>query len=232
MAQNSRLPQIIIGAVVVGGIAFFMTEPQDEAPLDGDRPDRTRSTRSTDSKLEAFNEEDENAVFVRLTEPVNNAFKPLVARSSARGSEATNLMPNQVPPYMVNGETGWFYTGTAYIDQVPSVLLENTSTGTGQYLRVGESLMNARVTKITPNTVVLAGANGAGTRTLTLIENRPIVDDFGGVFTSSEPLNPMTGPIGLTANDQETTNNPDNISTETNLNNTNDPLETQAHEAP
>lgn len=235
MAKSNRL-LIYGGLAALAVVGYFATEPDPEPAAEEETTSR-RSNRSSGSVargLEAFNEDDEKATFARLDEPVKNVFRPLVARSGAAGGSGsgTTLAPNQIPPYLVGGETGWFYTGTAYLDNVPSVLIENAATGEGNYFRVGERFKNATISRITPNSVVMTGAQGV-TATLVLIENRPIVDD-PTQFASNQPLNPLTGPIGLNANDQSNSdrtrtsdetsaNNNSRNNQDRNLETTNDP---------
>src|SRR5690606_15601791 len=125
-----------------------------------------------------------------------NAFKPLIVdQGSRRASESRGVgSPNQVPPHFVNGESTWFFTGTTSFDGSTMALIENTATGEGQYLRVGESLLGATVVEIGRNSVTLLGPAGESKR-LILLENRPIVEEA----VNNAPFNPMTGPIGITS---------------------------------
>lgn len=233
------------GLVAVAAIAFFATSPQEEVKKgqSGRRPPRTAANSSTSKarKADDFTEQDQKASFARYEGTVANVFTPLVKRTgsgSGAGSNST-AAPNQIPAYLVGGDTGWLYTGTAYIDSVPSALVENVSNGQGEYLKVGQTFRNARVVKITPNTLVLSDTEGLTTVTLTLLENRPIVDDTNTVARSNNtPLNPMSGPIGITASQDsraKTNTNAQNqtqntaLSTKNNSNNNQD-TETNSEE--
>ena len=223
MAKNNRV--LIYGSLVAGiVIVWFATAPDETSPRERNRPNRTPVERKKDRKLEAFNDEDKNASYLRLNTEVANIFKPIVVRGSAKAGSQAQTKPNQVPPYMVGGDTNWFYTGTAYIDNVPTALVENTATGQGQYLKVGEVFMNARVTRITPNTLAISTSDGLAATTLTLLENRPIVEDPGMSIAGNQPINPLSGPIGLNANDRpaESTRNAELNDTTNTENNTNE----------
>lgn len=193
------------GVLAIGAAAFYMTEPSDKPAANKSSRRAAGVTRSTDKRLADFTDEDKDAVFSHLNVPVQNVFKPGIPRSAGKGIKGASAeQVNQVPPFMVGGDTNWFYTGTAYINSVPTVLLENTQTGQGDYYKVGEGFANLKVTSITPNSVVVASADGAATKTLKLIENRPIVDEPGGSYASNAPLNPLSGPISLNNNANST----------------------------
>ncbi len=167
--------------------------------------------------------QDELAKFARLDSTLKNAFMPIVKRSSGlKSGSAANNVPNQIPPYLVGGETGWFYTGTAYINSVPSALVENTSNGDGKYLTVGQVFKNSKVVKITPSTLVLSDLEGLTTVTFELIENRPIIDFPDASARMNEPMNPMSGPIGLSASKTQT-NPTAKQNTQINTNNSTEP---------
>lgn len=193
MAKNNRV--LLYGGLAAVAIAgFVLTSPPEtesstsatERPASGSR---SRTTQET-----AFNKQDEEATFVRFEGTSPNVFTPLVKKASpgTLGAVGTALLPNQIPPVYVSGKLTWFYTGTAYIDQVPEALVEDTATGQGEYLRVGQTFQNARVVAITPNTLVIEGS--AGRTTLRLLEDRPIVED-----DELAPFNPLSGAVGSTA---------------------------------
>ncbi len=126
-------------------------------------------------------------------EPVNlstrDVFKPLVVREGQSGGMAA--LPNQVPPAFTGGDAGWYYTGTAVVDQVPTALVENTGTGEGLYLKQGDQWKNCKVERITPTTLTLS--QGDTVRTLLLLADSPSPSSEGG----SAPLNPLSGQIGV-----------------------------------
>lgn len=193
MAKNNRL--LIYGGVAVLAVAgFVMTSPPDTLDKNAGRKTSSGKSSARGVKIEVFTEEDEKATFVRLNEPTDNAFDPIVKQKSS--SSSSNSLPNQIPPEFVGGKLTWFFTGTAYINDVPTATIENTATGTWEYLRVGQKFMDAKVEQITPMTVVLSGVSG--TKTVKLMDDRPIIDDYADL-SGSQPLNPLAGPIGLEA---------------------------------
>lgn len=194
MAKKNNRMLIYGGVAVLGIAAFFMTEPP-KTTGGVEEPTRARSSGSTarGQKVSVFTEEDELADFERLNEMINNSFKPSVI-DSGKSKSSVKGVPNQVPPHFMNGESTWFYTGTVSFDGSTMVLIENSSNGQGEYLRVGQTIGNSTVMDITNNSVTLAGPNGEVKR-LILIENRPIVDD-AELSTSNAPYNPMQGNIG------------------------------------
>ncbi len=196
MAKKSNRG-LIYGAVAVLGVAgFLMTEPP-KPTSDKDSEDAgPRRSSSRKEKETVFTKEDEQARFARLEGGAKNAFRPLITESDGRSSRL-GVLANQIPPDYVNGESGWFYTGTAIVDGVPMALIEDTAKGQGSYLKVGESVLNATVVQISPSAITVAGPNGA-TKTLRLIENRPINDDVNAVASSrSAPFDPAAGNASL-----------------------------------
>ena len=195
MAKKNNRLLLYGGLLVVAVAAYTMTEPP--KPSANSRSSSTspgtRSTSRTQTGASNFTQEDEDARFARLNEGAINAFKPLIVDSGARRATESRSAPNQVPPHFVNGESTWFFTGTTTFDGVTMALIENTATGEGQYLRIGESLLGATVIDIARTSVTLAGPGGESKR-LILLENRPIVEETA----NHAPFNPMTGPIGIT----------------------------------
>lgn len=224
MAKKKNNRYLLYGGILVVAVAaYMMTEP----PKTSVNPDRgtgaavrsNGSSSRTRSASTSFTEEDEKAQFARLNEGASNAFKPLVVDSAMRKSQnGRGAAPNQVPPYFVNGESTWFFTGTTSFDGVTMALIENSATGEGQYLRVGESLFGATVTEITRNSVTLAGPGGDAKR-LILLENRPIIEE--GEAANNRPFNPMTGPIGITNRPDSNAESTPTRALETNQNNNN-----------
>lgn len=207
-----------LGVVVLGAAAFMMSDPGTSAPRKSDSPSKRTSKKA--AKPETFTKEDEKAKFARLDSVVKNSFKPLVAKG---GGTSSSLLANQIPT-SYSGTGNWFYTGTVVIDDVPMALVEDAGTQQGEYLKVGDAWKNASVLEITPNTLVMAGPDGSS-RKLVLIENKPIVPDS----EISAPVNPLSGPIGLTARTERSTNNSTNPTD--NRNAVNDPNRNQNNNA-
>lgn len=195
MARKNNRMLIYGGVLAVAIAAFVLTEPPKKtSTIEPSVRPKSTSSSTRGQKVSVFTEEDELARFDPLNEPISNAFKPSVVESGARKAGDRNV-PNQVPPGFVNGETTWYYTGTVSFDGSTMVLIENSSNGQGEYLRVGQTIGSATVMDITNNSVTLAGPNGEVKR-LILLENRPIVTDREISASSNAPFNPMQGNIG------------------------------------
>lgn len=193
MAKVSR-PLVYGGVLVVVVAAFMMTAPQNAD--DGDKPGpRAGSGRSASGP--EFGPEDYNAEFEALNESPDNAFMPLVARTRRNSG---GIAPNEFPAEYAGGESGWFYTGTVVIDDVPSALVENELTGDGMYLEVGENLKRTTISEIAPTYIVVTGTTGRSLR-LDLLRDLPEPgDEFEGL--GIEPVRPdlsgvLGGPIRL-----------------------------------
>lgn len=195
MKPTNKRIFLYLGVAVIGVVGFIMTEPEPDAKssLDGATKASASSTRSSSRapKESKFTEEDENARFARLDEPINNAFKPVVVddgKKSNRGAE----LPNQIPANFMNGENGWFLTGIVTADGQRMALLENATDNQGEYLTLGQTLKSATLTDISANTIVLTGPSGES-KLFTLLENRPVVE----LNAQNAPLNPLSGQIGI-----------------------------------
>lgn len=191
MAKPNRL-FLYGGLALVVVVAIVMTEPQKIQ-----RPPRKSVATATRPKaekaLENFDDRDKTATFETVALASRDAFKPLVVRGDAGGPDGAGL-PNQVPASFASGEAGWFFTGAAIIDQVPTALLENTQTGQGLYVKQGDLWKNCRIERITPTSLTLG--NGDNVKTLMLLSDIPQSDSGG---SSSRPLNPISGQIGVQA---------------------------------
>jgi len=196
---------VVYGGLLFVAIAGFVltTPPPDSGKGGGGLPDRSKRTAA--SQAGPFTEEDRTARFDRLNEGARNSFRPLVARRDA-GYAGDGLAPNEFPASYTGGETGWFYTGTVVVDDVPSALVENERTGEGQFLMVGERLKRAVIAQITPTYIVVRNTSGQSVR-LDLLRDRAEpgeeFDDMG-----VEPVRPdgpgfMTGPIRFDGQDDE-----------------------------
>ena len=151
MARVSR-PMMYGAILVVAVAAFVMTTPKDADDRDG--PDPRRAARSAAGPPTGVFDYDYDAEFEQLNESPNNAFMPLVARTSRNSG---GIAPNEFPAEYAGGESGWFYTGTVIIDDVPSALVENELTGDGMFLKVGENLKRTTISEIAPTYIVVTG---------------------------------------------------------------------------
>ncbi|MFM9873606.1 MAG: hypothetical protein ACKVQS_09110 [Fimbriimonadaceae bacterium] len=211
MAAPNRKMFLYGGLAILGIAGFYLTEPEKpKASTEGTalrKPAGSSSTRG--AKVEIYTEEDQNAQFARLEEPLHNAFTPAVVDSKGSRSVTSDL-PNQIPPVFMNGESGWLLTGIVNFDGKNEALLENGGTNEGQYLSIGQTIKNATLVDITRNSITLSGPNGL-TQTFMILEDRPIVDDTN-LSANNSPFDPLVGNIGISqpsnsANNRSAQNN-------------------------
>ncbi|MBS1708174.1 MAG: hypothetical protein JSS65_05560 [Armatimonadetes bacterium] len=191
MAKPNRL-FIYVGLGVVVVAAFVMTEPSKPITNKKKSTKPPATSKAKEMQLAEYTEQDKTATFERVTVGSRDVFKPLVVREGAGGAD-TAAMPNQVPAGFASGEAGWFYTGTAVVDQVPTALLENTQTGQGLYVKQGDTWKSCKIDRITPTSLTLS--SGDKVRTLMLLADLPQSGLAGG--SSTQPLNPLSGPVGV-----------------------------------
>lgn len=195
MADKTRTYVYVgLGVVVLAAVVYLM-QPADAGSKTSAKVAKRATTNSR--TVDAFTQEDRTAKFARLNEPVRNAFKPLVVGRNGRAGVSGETGPtNAVPSEFAGGESGWVYTGTAIIDDVPTALLENPGSGEGVFLKQGERWKQCRVQRIGPDTVTLTGANG-GVRTLQLYFEPAVQDLPPGQPGGNQPMQPpMLGPMG------------------------------------
>jgi hypothetical protein len=173
---------IVAGVIVLGLAAWSLTDSP--APVKRERKVSERPA-SRQAKVDTFTEEDYKAKFGRLAEAPKNVFKPLVL-GSASGSR---LAPNEIPSAFTGGTGRWSYTGTAVIDGAPQALVENSETGEGEFIRVGQQWKSSTVKQITPTLLVLEGPNGS-VRALELMKDP--VDEMGNFISPTvRPVSPV-----------------------------------------
>lgn len=185
MAQSSSLPKLVIGGVAIGAIAFFMTgspeTPRKKAESSKPRP-------SARAKAEdEFTKADYEAKFVSAKVAVRDVFNPLVLASS--GARGGSLAPNAIPFDFTGSKEAWVYTGTAVINGVPNALVENTSTGEGEFIKVGQTWKLATVRRITPTSLTLTNSGGR-VQTMDLMRDLEM-DDKPLVNAQVQPVNPQ-----------------------------------------
>lgn len=176
--------------VIVG---FIMTAPPDSTGIDEAKKVNRKGSKT--AKVIVFQEDDFTAQFESVNSGLKNAFVPVVAR--AESGSSGGLAPNEFSTALTNGEPGWFYTGTVIVDEVPSALIENISTGEGMYLKVGEKFKNVVIAEITPTYIVVSTSSGRPIR-MNLLDDAPELDETPFTGMSIEPVRPSgpTGPIG------------------------------------
>jgi hypothetical protein len=151
-----------------------------------------KSSKKSDSLI---TNEDYTARFDSLSQPLKNAFKPLIAKAvTARGGSAAAQV-NYVPVEFSGGEPGWIYTGSAEIDGVLQALLENRTTGDNVFLRVGDTWKGISVEEITDESLILASPETGIEKTLRLpSEDVPVPGPAG--FTPATVNPGLQGNIG------------------------------------
>jgi len=147
---------------------------------------------STASSL--YTKEDSTAKFAVYTEPVKNAFQPVLT------STAPHVQANGgINSVVTGGEGNWFYTGNIEVNGRAQALLENTASGQSVYLAKGEKFKgNATVVDITPEQVVFEAPTGRVVAKLndpTELKRAPGVGAMGSVAPMN-PANGLVGPIG------------------------------------
>lgn len=203
MAVKVSRPVVYGSLIVVVIAAFALTTPPSGSGAGGGKlPERSK--RGATNKVQTYTEEDRTARFDRLNEAARNSFRPLVARRDA-GYAGGGLAPNEFPASYTGGETGWFYTGTVVVDDVPSALVENERTGEGQFLLVGERLKRAVIAQITPTYIVVRNSAGQSVRLDLLRDPAEPGEQYEDMGV--EPVRPdgpgfMTGPIRFDGQDE------------------------------
>lgn len=189
MAQNnSNLIKLIGGGLAIGVIAFLATGSEDPRAKksSGDKP-RARATAKAD---EDFTMADFDAKFSPAKVEYRNVFTPLVMASSGNRGGGS-LSPNSIPLEFSGGKEQWVYTGTAVIDGVPNALVENSSTGEGEFIRVGQNWKSATVRKITPTSLTLTSSSGR-VQKMDLMRD-PEIDDKALMNAQVQPISPQGG---------------------------------------
>lgn len=193
LSATTRLALVLI--LAVGAYLYF----GDSGSTAKKAPAKKIVKKTSGSTAIQYTDADYKASFAVLQQPLKDSFKPLVVRSGAReaGSAAR---ANGVPASLAGGDVNWTYTGTAEVDDVPTVLIENSSTGEGVFLRQGERWKDMVIEQIAMDFVTLRGDDG---EIVTLRLTSPNEDEE---VKPLSPDNPLSGPIGGTAT--VPTNNP------------------------
>ncbi|MBI1756689.1 MAG: hypothetical protein HYR64_06230 [Fimbriimonas ginsengisoli] len=186
-----KIPRIWLYTLVLGGVVYagvVLTEPDQPAKKSASRGKTVASTQP-DGQLKA----DLAANFGPITDKPKNAFRPLIARLASGPAGKGVFGENLVPPSFANGEGNWAYTGTAEINGKKNVLLENTTTGDGVFLNVGERWKTCRVTSASSESVMLTSDDGE-TRELKLAA--PVEPEPAPGLQPVQPGAPLQGAIG------------------------------------
>lgn len=166
-----RKPIFWIGVVGVGIAGWVATSPESQTSSGITTTKRAAKKSQVKKGGSAFVAEDYDAKFETVNIELKNSFQPIVARRSG-GFGAGDGMANAIPPEFAAGDSGWFFTGNAEIDNVPTALFENRSTGEGVFLKAGDRWKSCMIAQILPDSVVMKGPSG--TKTFSLVnEERP-----------------------------------------------------------
>ena len=180
---------VLYGGIAVLGIAAWMLTGEDAARKSSTT--KPKPAASTKIKGIVYLKEDYENRYARLNHPTPNAFKPIVARVSG-GAEL--LGPNQIPADMAGGDPNWVFNGMASVDGIAMGLVENGSTGDGEFVKIHQKWKRATVLRITPDTLVLESERGV-VRTVRIKTEDDLfaLPEMGGGLV---PVNPLQGPIG------------------------------------
>ncbi len=189
MAQNnSNLIKLIGGGLAIGAIAFLATGSDDPRAKKGtETKPKAKAVAKADQD---FDQADYDAKFSPAKVQYRNVFSPLVMASS-KGKGSGVLSPNAIPMEFSGGKEQWLYTGTAVIDGVPNALVENTSTGEGEFIKVGQNWKSATVRRITPTSLTLTSSSGR-VQTMDLMRDLEF-DEKSLVNAQVQPVSPQGG---------------------------------------
>jgi hypothetical protein len=144
---------LAIAALMV--IGYLLATPPSTAKRS---PKKTTTVRKP-AASSIYTDADRSANFTDKILVSRDAFQPLVVRKSAALSEAL-AASGVIPPEFAGGDPNWICTGTAEVDGVRQVLLENKSTSEGVFLRVGERWKSSVVSDVGEDSATLVGPGG------------------------------------------------------------------------
>jgi hypothetical protein len=106
------------------------------------------------------------------------------------------ISPNALPGI---GGGSWIFTGTAEVDGKRMALIENGTTGEGQFLQVGDAWGQYSVSSISDNTLRMRTPDG-GVRTISMegsvMNDETEMSMAAAPVTVPAPQGPLRGPIG------------------------------------
>ncbi|MBS1724091.1 MAG: hypothetical protein JSS66_14190 [Armatimonadetes bacterium] len=154
-----KVSRPILYTAVLGLVAYavvVLTEP--------DKKPKGKSTavhkKAPGAKADQFLEADYKAKFTPVSTAPKNAFKPLVVREGEDNQLQTQRF-DSIPSAFTGGDPNWLYTGTATVDGVRVALVENSASGEGVFLKVGEMWKQAVLTSIEDEGIIMVGPGGA-----------------------------------------------------------------------
>lgn len=189
-----KKPIFWIGVVAVSAVAWLATAPEN-TPSSGITARKPAAKKPSAKAGQAvFVTEDYKSSFEPLNIEVKNSFQPVVARRTG-GFGSADGQANAIPPEFAGGDSGWFFTGNAEIDRVPTALFENRSTGEGVFLKAGDRWKSCTIAQILPDSVVMKGPTG--TKTFSLVN-----EERGALAGGFAPL-----PVAVPSNMRNNNNN-------------------------
>lgn len=184
MASKISKPYLYGAAVVVvGAVAFVLTEPETVT-----KKSKPKLTKTETNNTQGFTPEDYTASFPRYTGKPRNAFAPKVI--SKKGQTATALVDIPEPGTERLTET-WNLTGIALIDGTRNALIENGTDSA--FLKVGDTWNGLRVVAIEATAVRLIDPLGKESR-IRFVEP---TDEKPLTVTSVAPLTGTTSTVGV-----------------------------------
>jgi len=121
-----------------------------------------------------------------------NAFNPLVVRKSSQLAAALAAAGN-IPAEFAGGDPNWSCTGSATVDGVLQVLIENKNSGDGVFLKQGDHWKTSVVSQVMEDGVVLVGPGGEPKTIHVKQDTTPEQMDLSGTM----PVEPqLSGTIG------------------------------------
>jgi hypothetical protein len=194
MAKISK-PILYLGLAAIGVVGYFMTEPETAKQTSVPKPKAKTSKKQEAGKFLEVDYKITRADLPKLASLDKNTFSPIIARQDGLGDLTQE---GGIPADFAGGDGNWVCTGTAEVDGVRMALIENKSTGEGEFLRAGQSWKSAVVSQILDDGVVMAGPGGNVVSIMVLEEQWNPEPEAAPEVAPVAPTNipGMNGPIG------------------------------------
>jgi len=180
---------MLLSAVAVLGYLVYGALFPDETPAASTTKKAVTTKKKADDPYDT--PADHTARFAVFTETPKNAFKPLYSKNMLGPATAKGIQ----------GEPNWGYTGYVVTNGRVQALLENSSTGEGDYVGVGDMWKGNKIISINAETLTMSGGEG-GPQTVKIgdtsepMGKQGVVANAGGSPANIAPVNPLAGPIG------------------------------------
>ena len=178
-----------LAAVAILAATWLFLNPPDNGGQK--KAKRSAAKTVTTTKASLYTQEDYKAKFSPVNLTARDAFKPLIARTD-RALQAPEG-PSGIPSALAGGVAGWTYTGTVEVDGVVQAVLENPTTGEGEFVKVGDKWKTATVMSITPTDIILSGASGTAKTVRLQGTAEPLAS---GMLAPANVGGALRGPIG------------------------------------